>query len=209
MSDGAGHPADNSALSSLDRSKAEARGTARIARAAAFAAAPDAGIPVRDRFMADLLPLIGFQSGACVAAYMPVRDELDARPLLQSLMERGMVAAMPCVVGEGMPLLFRRWNPDAALVSRPFGLLEPSDDASIAEPDLLLVPLLAFDRSGHRLGYGRGYYDRTLAAFRALRSIVAVGLAFAAQEVLSLPAGIHDQRLDWIVTETALIRPIT
>ena len=157
--------------------------------------------------MAELLPIVGVTSGTFVSAYMPVRDELDPRPLLHALVERGMVAAMPCVVGEGQPLLFRQWNTGAALVPRTFGLSEPAADAPVVEPDLLLVPLLAFDRSGHRLGYGRGYYDRTLAALRAQRPIAAVGLAFAAQEVLSLPAGLHDQRLDWIVTETGLIYP--
>ena len=207
MSDGPGHPANNSTLTSLDRAKAEARAQARLVRAAASKAAPDAGERVRDRFMAELLPIVGVTNGAFVSAYVPVRDELDPRPLLHALVERGMVAAMPCVVGEGQPLLFRQWNTGAALVPRTFGLSEPADNAPVVEPDLLLVPLLAFDRSGHRLGYGRGYYDRTLAALRAQRPIAAVGLAFAAQEVLSLPAGIHDQRLDWIVTETGLIYP--
>jgi 5-formyltetrahydrofolate cyclo-ligase len=207
VSDGAGSPANNPSITSLDRAKVEARAKARVARAAACAAAPDADVRVRDRFLAELLPIVGVTSGAFVSAYMPMRGELDPRPLLQALVERGMVAAMPCVVGNGMPLLFRQWNTGAALVPRAFGLSEPGDDAPVVEPDFLLVPLLAFDRRGHRLGYGRGYYDRTLAALRAQRSIVAVGLAFAAQEVLSLPVGINDQRLDWIVTETALIHP--
>lgn len=207
MSDGTDNSAQNPTISPLDRAKAEARAKAHVVRAAAFAAVPDAGIRVRDRFMAELLPVIGAKNGAFVAAYMPVRDEVDVRPLLQSLVERGMIAAMPCVVGGRMPLLFRQWNTGAALVPRAFGLLEPSDDASVVTPDLLLVPLLAFDRSGHRLGYGRGYYDRTLAALRTQRPIIAVGLAFAAQEVLSLPAGNNDQRLDWVITEAELIRP--
>ena len=207
MSDGTDNSARNPTISPLDSAKADARAKARVVRTAASAAAPHAGERVRDKFIAELLPIVGAKSGAFVAAYMPVRDELDVRPLLQALVERGMIAAMPCVVGGGMPLLFRQWSTGTALVPRAFGLSEPPDDAPVVEPDLLLVPLLAFDRSGHRLGYGRGYYDRTLAALRAQRPIVAVGLAFSAQEVLSLPAGNNDQRLDWIVTETALIRP--
>jgi len=207
VSDGARHSADNSSLAPLDRAKAEARSVARAARAAACASMPDAGVRVRDRFLTALSPTLGITDGAFVSAYMPVRDELDPRPLLQALVARGMVAAMPCVVGVGTPLLFRQWNTGAALVPRTFGLWEPAADAPVVEPDLLLVPLLAFDRGGHRLGYGRGYYDRTLASLRAQRRIVAVGLAFAAQAMLSLPAGDHDQRLDWIVTEAAVIRP--
>jgi 5-formyltetrahydrofolate cyclo-ligase len=192
---------------SCDDAKLEARATARAARAAAFAALPDAGARVRDCFIAELLPALGLPDRRTFSAYVPMRDEIDSLPLVRSLIGRGLTAAMPCVVGPGKPLLFRRWDIGAPLADRPFGLLEPMDDAPAVEPELLLVPLLAFDRRGHRLGYGRGYYDRTLASLRARRPIVAVGLAFAAQEMLSLPVGARDQRLDWVVTEQAAIRP--
>lgn len=195
-------------LPSPDTRKVEARAAARAARAAAFAAVPDGGMRIRERFLVELLPLLGLAPQAVVAGYIPVRNEIDVLPLVRALMGRGHTAAMPCVVGPGAPLLFRRWELGGSLVPRPFGLLEPDEQAPAVEPDLVLAPLLAFDRHGYRLGNGRGYYDRTLAGLRARRPIVAVGLAFAAQEVLSLPIGEHDQRLDWVVTESAVIRPL-
>lgn len=199
--------ASDSSPSLLAR-KIEARAAARAARAAAFAAVPDGGMRMRERFLAELLPTLGLAPQAVVAGYIPVRDEIDALPLVRALMAGGCTAAMPCVVGPGAPLLFRRWDLGGPLMSRPFGLLEPDEQAPAIEPDLVLAPLLAFDRHGYRLGNGRGYYDRTLAGLRARRATVAVGLAFAAQEVVSLPVGEHDQRLDWVVTESAVIRPL-
>lgn len=194
--------------SSPDARKIEARAAARAARAAAFAAVPDGGARVRERFLAELLPALELAPQAVVAGYIPIRNEIDVLPLVRALMARGCTAAMPCVVGPGTSLLFRRWELGGPLVPRPFGLLEPDEQAPAVEPDLVLAPLLAFDRHGHRLGNGRGYYDRTLAGLRARRTVVVVGIAFAAQEVLSLPIGEHDQRLDWVVTEGAVIRPL-
>lgn len=191
-----------------DALKVEARAVARTARDAAFAALPDGGSRIRERFLSELLPALDLAPRAVVAGYIPVRSEIDSLPLARALIARGFTAAMPCVVASGEPLLFRRWELGATLMPRPFGLLEPDEQAPAVEPDLLLVPLLAFDRRGHRLGYGRGYYDRTLAALRVHRRIVAIGLAFAAQEMLSLPIGERDQRLDWVVTESAVIHPM-
>jgi 5-formyltetrahydrofolate cyclo-ligase len=192
---------------SVVEAKARARAHAHGARAKAFVAAPAAGAHVRDRFLSELLPSLNHRDGVIVAGYIPVRDELDPRPLLFAMEERGYPLAAPSVVGRGAPLVFRRWDVYASLAPGHFGIPEPPPHAPVVEPDLLLVPLLAFDRRGHRLGYGRGYYDRTLAGLRARRPIIAVGLAFAAQEVLSLPISDDDQRLDWIVTEAALIHP--
>jgi 5-formyltetrahydrofolate cyclo-ligase len=200
---------DTPEILSIREAKVQARAHARGARAKAFVTTPDAGARVRDRFLDGLLPKLALKSGAAVTGYIPFGDELDPRPLLAVLGERGFLLAAPSIVERDRPLVFRRWDVYAGLSPGRFGfgIPEPSADAPVVEPDLLLVPMLAFDRRGHRLGYGRGYYDRTLAMWRARRTIVAVGLAFSAQEVLSLPTADDDQRLDWIVTEAALIHP--
>ncbi|HEX7008052.1 MAG TPA: 5-formyltetrahydrofolate cyclo-ligase, partial [Alphaproteobacteria bacterium] len=117
------------------------------------------------------------------------------------------------VVARGRPLVFRRWRPGQTFVAGSLGEPAPPPDAPEVKPELLLVPLLAFDRRGYRLGYGGGYFDRTIAMLRAapdmagVGGVLAVGLAYAAQEVPALPTEGHDQRLDWIVTETEIIRP--
>ena len=189
-----------------EEAKASARVLARTRRAAASANVPDAAERVRDRFIAELLPRLRLTAAPVVSGYSPIRDELDPRPLMVALADRGFRTAGPCVASVGSPLLFRLWDVKTplALVG---GIPEPPETAPAVEPDLLLVPLLAFDRSGHRLGYGRGFYDRTLEALRARRRAIAVGLAFAGQEMLSLPISDRDQRLDWIVTEEAVIHP--
>jgi len=108
---------------------------------------------------------------------------------------------LPRVVGRGKPLEFHRYEAGAPLVPGEFGLLQPARDWPIVDPDILAVPLLAFDGEGYRVGYGAGFYDRTLAGLRAARDVVAVGFAFAAQEFPEVPHDENDQRLDWIVTE--------
>jgi 5-formyltetrahydrofolate cyclo-ligase len=200
------HSLDAHSPDALARRKEHARTLARTTRANAYLAMPRAGMLVRDRFFSDLLPRLG-ASPPVVSAYMPIRDEIDPRPLMERLFERGVTVAVPTLTGPGAPLAFRRWEPFMTLIPGQLDIPEPSRDAPLVEPDLVLLPLLAFDRSGHRLGYGRGYYDRTLAVLRTTRPVTAVGLAFAAQEMLSVPAGDRDQRLDWVLTESALIRP--
>jgi 5-formyltetrahydrofolate cyclo-ligase len=196
-------------IQTLRNAKAEARAHARGVRAKAFVTTPDAPARVRDVFLAELMPKLAVKPGSAVTGYIPFRDELDPRPLLMALEERGFRLAAPAIVERDQPLVFRQWDVHAGFAPGRFGfgIPEPSPDSPVVEPDLLLVPMLAFDRRGHRLGYGRGYYDRTLALWRGRRPIVAAGLAFAAQEVLSLPIGGDDQRLDWIITEAGLIRP--
>jgi 5-formyltetrahydrofolate cyclo-ligase len=171
----------------------------RAGRAAiALAASPDAPVLAADIFLAH----ISVPPGACVAGYWPIGDELDPRPLMRHLAGAGMAIALPVVTARGGALTFRRWRPEDVLEPGVLGIHAPADTADVAEPRVVLVPLLAFDASGHRLGYGGGYYDRTLRAFRAGgRPVTAVGFAYAGQEQPALPYTAADQRLDWIVTE--------
>lgn len=155
-----------------------------------------------DRFL-DGTPL---PPGAIVAGYWPMRGEIDVRPLLGALAERGQVTALPVVEGAGRPLTFRRWKPGDALDEGPYGTRHPAAEADAVRPHCLLVPLLAFDRRGYRLGYGGGFYDRTLEQMRAQAPVVAIGIAYAGQEVEHVPFDAHDQRLDWVVTEREVIR---
>jgi len=142
---------------------------------------------------------------AVIAGYWPFPDELDPRPLLTDLQARGHALCLPVVIDRGSSLLFRAWTSGEPLIEAVFGTRVPHADRPILVPDVLLVPLLAFDRTGYRLGYGGGYYDRTLAELEQTGAI-AIGLAFAAQEVEKVPHEAHDWRLDWLVTETGAHR---
>lgn len=139
-----------------------------------------------------------------ISAFWPNPSEMDCRPLLDHLHRKGHPLLLPVVVERDRPLIFRRWAPGDELV-RGNGAHVPLDTAAEGEPDFLLVPLTAFDRSGYRLGAGAGYYDRTLAGLRARRRVTAVGVAFALQEVERVPFDGFDQRLEGILTETGFI----
>ena len=141
----------------------------------------------------------------CLSFYWPLPDELDARPLAKALIARGQTLALPVMQGSGRPLLFRRWQPGDPLRQVRFGVQEPDASASLLEPDVMLVPLLAFDRRGYRMGYGGGFYDRSLAEARLRRQVIAAGLAFAGQETDTVPHDQQDQRLDLVVTEAEII----
>jgi 5-formyltetrahydrofolate cyclo-ligase len=150
-------------------------------------------------------PLLPAATGI-VAGYWPVGGELDCRPLLNWFDAAGWGCALPVVAGAAGSLRFRRWQPGAPLAAGAWGIPEPVVSAPEVRPTVVLVPLLAFDRAGHRLGQGGGHYDRTLALLRARASVLAVGLAFALQEEPALPAAPHDQPLDWVVTEVGALR---
>ncbi len=184
-----------------DTAKRSLRSAAAERRRAAAAVAPEAGVRVRDNF----LGAIRTPAGIAVSAYWPLEDELDPRPLFLELHRRGHPVGLPVILGKGRPLLFRRWHPEAALVRGAFRVMTPPPDAPELVPTLLLVPLLAFDRAGYRLGYGGGFYDRTIAGLRAAGDALAVGVALAAQEVAAVPRDDTDQPLDWIVTEREVI----
>lgn len=136
-----------------------------------------------------------------VSGFWPIKDEIDVEPLMRDLHGQGCVLALPVVQGRGQRLLFRVWQPGDALEAGVFGTLQPSADREIVEPDALLVPLLACDREGWRLGYGGGFYDRTIEALRRKKEIVAIGVGFDGQVVDEVPHGPDDQRLDWLLTD--------
>ncbi|WP_079544978.1 5-formyltetrahydrofolate cyclo-ligase [Bradyrhizobium lablabi] len=150
------------------------------------------------------LPL-ALPQGAVVAGYSPIRSEIDPGPLLRKLESLGARLALPAINARGQSLKFRLWHPGDRLLSGPLGILEPSPAAAEIIPDILLVPLAAFDRAGHRIGYGAGHYDRTLAQLRKSRSVTAIGLAFASQEVAVVPALQHDVALDYVLTESKIL----
>ena len=180
-----------------ERSKAELR-TAALAkrdalsdkqRAAAAKAVAKRGLPFE------------IAAGSIVSGYSPIRSEIDPVPLMRALAEQGVRLALPAVMARGKSLAFRAWSPNDRLMLGPLGILEPSPAAAEVVPDLMLVPLAAFDRLGHRIGYGAGHYDYTLAHLRKAKAIAAIGLAFAAQEIESVPALSHDVALDYVLTE--------
>jgi 5-formyltetrahydrofolate cyclo-ligase len=189
-------------VTDLDQEKRALRSDAAKRRKVAAAAGGDAGEALAGRFL-DAVPL---PADAAVSGYWPIRTEIDLLPLLGQLAARGHRLALPVVAGEAQPLVFRRWREGDAMAEGPYGIREPLDGAPAVDPDVLLVPLLAFDRAGYRLGYGGGFYDRSLAGLRARKTVTAVGVAWAAQEVDAVPHDGRDQPLDWIVTEREAIR---
>jgi 5-formyltetrahydrofolate cyclo-ligase len=134
-----------------------------------------------------------------------MRSEINPVPLMRKAAEAGAQLALPVVQGRGKPLTMRAWSFGTALVSGVWGIREPAADAPEVFPDILIVPLAAFDRSGHRIGYGAGYYDMTITRLRAMKPVVAVGIAFAAQQIERVPATSFDARLDLVLTEHEVI----
>jgi 5-formyltetrahydrofolate cyclo-ligase len=143
--------------------------------------------------------------GTIVSGFMPMRSEINPLPLMRKLAAQGAQLALPVIQGRGKPLLMRAWSFGAPLESRQWGIKEPPDDAPVVDPDVLIVPLACFDRSGHRIGYGAGYFDKTIRALRAKKTATAVGIAFAAQEIAHVPATDFDERLDLVLTEREVI----
>jgi 5-formyltetrahydrofolate cyclo-ligase len=144
--------------------------------------------------------------GSVVSAFAPMPDEFRVWPLLRRLHADGYRLALPVMQGKGNPLIFRAWTPGDAMDSGVWGIAEPKADKPTLDPDILLVPLLAFDTAGRRLGYGGGFYDRTLRGLRGRKPIVAVGLAFDEQRVDAVPHLDYDERLDWVLTPSGPIR---
>jgi 5-formyltetrahydrofolate cyclo-ligase len=181
--------------------KTRERRAASERRAKAFVEFSDAGASLAAHFHES----VHLPRGAVVSGYWPLPGELDIRPLIHQIHEAGHRIVLPVVKAKNQPLLFRHWTPGTPLVQGSFRVMTPPEGAPELEPQVLLVPLLAFDRDGYRLGYGGGFYDRTLEMRRreahSGHPVLAIGIAFSAQETESLPRGPFDQRLDWIATE--------
>jgi 5-formyltetrahydrofolate cyclo-ligase len=143
--------------------------------------------------------------GAIASGFMPLKSEINPVPLMRKLADAGAGLALPVVAGKGQPLIMRAYRFGDLLASGIWGIREPTPDRPEVFPDVLIVPLLAFDRRGHRLGYGAGYYDMTIGALRARKPVVAVGIAFAAQETAEVPATPRDAPLDLVLTEREVI----
>jgi 5-formyltetrahydrofolate cyclo-ligase len=176
----------SAALQHRDGVPAEAR-----AAAAEIIAARPLPLPVRP--------------GVIVSGYFAIRSEINPLPLLRRFAEAGAGLALPTIVGRGKPLLFRAWRFGDPLQRGQWGIREPTPDAAEVHPDILVMPLAAFDRHGYRIGYGAGYYDLTLNALRATKAITAIGLAYAMQEIDAVPVLPHDARLDLVLTEREVI----
>lgn len=182
----------------MSETKAELRSRLRETRKRLKAALPDAG---RD-LVAGVEALLASLDGRprTVALYLPLGSEINTAPLAEDLARRGLALALPRVDAVDSPMSFRAWSPGDPVAPDRQGCAAPLESAPSIEPDLLIVPLLAFDAEGGRLGQGGGYYDRTLAALAGRRPVV-IGLAFAGQAVERVPCDPHDQKLDGILTE--------
>ena len=187
--------ADTAALKSVIRRDA-------IARRDALPAAERAAA-------ADTIAARGFPfavaPGTIVSGFSPLKSEINPVPLMRKLADAGARLALPVVAGKGKPLIMRAWAFGEPLDSGVWGIREPKPEAPEVAPDILLVPLLAFDRSGNRIGYGAGYYDMTIAGLRAVKPVTAVGIAFSEQEIPSVPVSPRDARLDLVLTEREVI----
>ena len=181
----------------VEDSKATLR---REAMARRDALPPESREAAADAIAARLFPL-SIKPGTIVSGFMPLKSEINPLPLMRKLVGLGARLALPMIVGRGKPLVMRAWDFDAPLDRGQWGIREPKPEAAAVEPVILLVPLLAFDRTGHRVGYGAGYYDMTITQLRARKPVMTVGLAFAAQEVPAVPATARDAALDLVLTE--------
>jgi 5-formyltetrahydrofolate cyclo-ligase len=152
------------------------------------------------------LSFLDLKSGTVVSGFSAIRDEIDPAGLLARLAEEGNRLALPVIEGKGRPLLFRAWAPGDAMGTAQWGIAEPLPDQPEVYPDVVLVPLLAFDAQGYRLGYGGGFYDRTLARLRARKPVVAVGIGYDELRIDAVPHLDYDQRLDWVLTPSGPMR---
>jgi len=183
---------------SVTEAKAKLRASAKSARADAVCA--DAPAHLSAHLLARYAE---FAPGSVVSGYLAIGDELDVAPALNAVRARGLRTALPVVVAPEAPLVFRQWQSGDPLDDGPLHTRHPSPDAPQLEPDVLLIPMLAFDGGGYRIGWGGGFYDRTLEVLRRRKPIQAVGIAYAAQRVDKVPRDHHDARLDAIATEVA------
>jgi 5-formyltetrahydrofolate cyclo-ligase len=148
---------------------------------------------------------VAVTAGTVVSGFFPMKSEINPMPLMRKLADAGAQLALPVVAGKGKPLVMRAFAFGEPLASGVWGIREPMSDAPEVAPDILIVPLLCFDRCGHRVGYGAGYYDMTIAELRAMKPVIAIGIAFAAQEIDTVPITPTDARLNLVLTEKEVI----
>jgi len=183
--------------------KREERTRALARRAAAFATH---GKRARARLAEHGLGFLAPPPGAIISGFAAIRDEIDPSALLERLAGEGYSLALPVMQGKNKPLLFRAWAPGDAMGKVQWSIAEPLPDKPELQPDIVLVPLLAFDAAGYRLGYGGGFYDRSLEQLRAIKPVVAVGIAYDELKVDAVPHLHYDQPLDWVLTPSGPLR---
>jgi 5-formyltetrahydrofolate cyclo-ligase len=188
---------------SIDDAKKEMRRQAKAARKEAFARL---GAGASEAIARHGIAFAGRSAPAIVSGFLAIGDEIDPTPLIERLICEGYRICLPVMEGKGKPLVFRAWSPGDPLAETTWGIREPLPEADVLDPDIVLGPLLAFDAEGYRLGYGGGFYDRTLARLRALKPIVSIGIAFDEQRVDAVPHVDYDERLDWILTPTGPLK---
>ncbi|MCF6272908.1 MAG: 5-formyltetrahydrofolate cyclo-ligase [Rhodobacteraceae bacterium] len=188
-------------MSDIAVQKQAVRKAAMATRKVAHEAASGAGRAAANHLLdwVASAPKVRFISG-----YMPIRSEIDVLPAMHALFARGYQISVPVIVAKATPLRFRAWTPDVNMVDGPFGARVP-ESGTWHQPDLLLCPMLAFDESGQRMGYGGGFYDRSIAGLKAEKPVRAMGFAYAAQQVKALPHEPTDQRLDGVITECGIM----
>jgi len=188
----------------LVAAKVLARKQAMAARKVAKAdAGSDAGQKLADHFQT----LISPPAGTIISGFLSIGSEVDVAPTLSAMAGRGCQICLPCVIAPRTPLVFRLWKQGDALIEESFGTRAPAATATEVQPDILIVPLLSFDRAGYRLGYGGGFYDRTLEMLRKTKPVLAVGVAYSGQQVDAVLRGPYDQPLDWILMESGGFQP--
>jgi len=186
-------------MTDLTDLKKALRKTAFAARKVAHAT-PGLAARATENLLAEIEPFMG----SAIAGYMPIRTEINPLPAMNKLAEHNRIC-VPVIEGPGLPLDFHLWAPGCEMVEGPFGAQVPAEDISV-RPTILIVPLVGFDAACNRLGYGGGFYDRTLQSLRAAGPVRAIGFAYAAQELADLPVEPTDETLDAIVTEAGVIR---
>jgi 5-formyltetrahydrofolate cyclo-ligase len=186
----------------LKERKRAARKDAEIVRQQAKQAVPDAAQLLANHFMKQ----INLPPASIISSYVARGSELDPAPLEHALLKVGHSLCLPVVLAKGYPLAFRRYQPGDVLEPGGFGIPEPLVGVAVVNPTVILVPLLGFDRQGGRLGYGGGFYDRSVALLRRESAVLAIGIGYAAQEMAELPTGRTDAKLDWVVNEREAIK---
>jgi 5-formyltetrahydrofolate cyclo-ligase len=187
----------------IAQQKSDLRRTAKAARQQAFARH---GAAAGERLAAHGIAFADPPAGASLSAFLAIGDEIDPLPLLRRLWQAGHVTALPVMVGKARPLIFRQWRQGEALIEVQWGIREPLETAPVIVPDVVLVPLLAFDARGYRLGYGGGFYDRSIAEIRACKPVVTIGLAYDELQVDAVPHCQYDEPLDWVLTPSGPLR---